>query len=104
MNIKCLPLGAYQTNCYLVWAEDSQTCVVIDPGYEGDFVLAQVSYLGLTVEAVFLTHGHFDHVGGVETIVKKPAAPCGCRKGTGLWLPATASNSSSPWQTAIFVR
>ena len=78
MNIKCLPLGAYQTNCYLVWGENSQTCVVIDPGYEGDFVLEQVNKLGLTVEAVFLTHGHFDHVGGVETIVSKT--------GCALWM------------------
>ena len=71
MQIKCLPLGAYQTNCYLAWGDDSKTCVVIDPGYEGDFVLEQVASLGLSVEAVFLTHGHFDHVGAVETIVSK---------------------------------
>ena len=40
INMKHLALGAYQTNCYLVWGEDASTCVVIDPGYEPDTVLA----------------------------------------------------------------
>lgn len=74
MNIETLVLGTYQTNCYIVWAEGSQTCAVIDPGYDPERVLAQVEELGLTVDAVLLTHGHFDHVGGVEAIVK--AANC----------------------------
>lgn len=78
LHIKQLPLGDYQTNCYLVWGEDSTSCVVIDPGYEGDLVLQQAARLGLTVEAVFLTHGHFDHVGGVEQIVSKT--------GCALWM------------------
>ena len=69
-NIQTLTLGAYQTNCYLVRAADSKTCAVIDPGYEPETVLGKVQELGLTVDAVLLTHGHFDHVGGVEAIVK----------------------------------
>jgi len=68
INIKALALGAYQTNCYLVWDETSDTCVVIDPGYEPETVLNEVNRLGKTIEAVLLTHGHFDHVGGVRTI------------------------------------
>ena len=68
INIKVLALGAYQTNCYLVWDETSDTCVVIDPGYEPETVLNEVNRLGKTIEAVLLTHGHFDHVGGVRTI------------------------------------
>ena len=38
LNIKTLPLGAYQTNTYLVWEENSPTCVVIDPGYQPDTI------------------------------------------------------------------
>ena len=63
-----LTLGAYQTNCYIIWADGSDTCAVIDPGYEPDTVLTQVGRLGKKVEAILLTHGHFDHVGGVKTI------------------------------------
>ncbi len=74
MNIKMLTLGAYQTNCYLAWAENSKTCAVIDPGYQPETVLSQVQELGLTVEAILLTHGHFDHVGAVEALER--AANC----------------------------
>lgn len=70
MNLVTLTLGAYQTNCYIVWAEGSKTCAVIDPGYEPETILAKIKALGLTVEAVLLTHSHFDHVGGVKTIAE----------------------------------
>lgn len=73
-NIYPMILGDYQTNCYLAWGGDSDTCVVIDPGYEPERVLKQAERLGKTVQAILLTHGHFDHVGGVRAI----AAETGC--------------------------
>ena len=63
-----LPLGAYQTNCYIIHDADSKTCCVIDPGYESDTVLNTLESLDLTCEAILLTHGHFDHVGAVKDI------------------------------------
>ena len=75
INMKHLALGAYQTNCYLVWGENSSTCVVIDPGYEPDTVLAEVKKLGKEIAAILLTHGHFDHVGGVKDIVAETGCP-----------------------------
>lgn len=68
-KIHTLTLGAYQTNCYIVHEAASKTCAVIDPGYEPETILSKVAELGLTVEAILLTHGHFDHVGAVEAIV-----------------------------------
>ena len=70
LNIHSLALGAYQTNCYLVWDENSDTCVVIDPGYEPDTVLCEAKKLGKEIEAILLTHGHFDHVGAVRPLAK----------------------------------
>ena len=74
MEIFTMPLGAYQTNCYLVWGA-GDTCVVIDPGYQPQDVLAQAANLGKTVGAILLTHGHFDHVGGVKEIAEKTGCP-----------------------------
>ena len=72
MNVKKLALGAYQTNCYLLW-EGSQA-VVIDPGYEPDTILRALETLGMELKAILLTHGHFDHVGAVKELV----AETGC--------------------------
>ena len=68
IKIHTLMLGSYQTNCYIVHDEAAKTCAVIDPGYSPERVLEFVDKLGLSVEAILLTHGHFDHVGGVRTI------------------------------------
>lgn len=75
MNIVRLPLGAYQTNTYILFNEGSGKCLVIDPGYEPRKILNYVNELMLDVEAILLTHGHFDHVGGVKEI----AADTDCR-------------------------
>ena len=69
-----LALGAYQTNCYIIHDEASETCCVIDPGYDSDLILDKLDSLGLSLEAILLTHGHFDHVGAVKEL----AAETGC--------------------------
>ena len=71
MKFRHLALGDYQTNCFIVHEENSPTCAIIDPGYEPERVLALVKAMGKTVEAILLTHGHFDHVGGVKAIAQK---------------------------------
>ena len=78
MKIDILPLGSYQTNCYIAWAEGAKTCAVIDPGYDPQAILARLGQLGLTLDAILLTHGHFDHVGAVEVL----AEATGCK----LWM------------------
>ena len=75
LNMKHLALGAYQTNCYLVWDEESPSCVVIDPGYNPEIVLAEAKLLGKEIAAILLTHGHFDHVGGVKGIAMDAECP-----------------------------
>ena len=73
VSFDTLPLGAYQTNCYILKNEGK--ALVIDPGYEPETVFAHLRRENLTLEAILLTHGHFDHVGAV----KKLAAKTQCR-------------------------
>lgn len=75
LEVKALRLGAYQTNCYIIREASSSHCCIIDPGYDADVILDKLTELGLTVQAIALTHGHFDHVGAVREI----AADTGCR-------------------------
>lgn len=75
LNIETLPLGAYQTNCYIVWEENSGDCIVIDPGYAPEQVILEAEDLGKKVDAILLTHGHFDHVGGVKGIAERLGCP-----------------------------
>ena len=70
LKIHTLVLGLYQVNCYVVHNEESDRCVVIDPGYEPKKIAAFLAEKGLTLEAILLTHGHFDHVGGVKELAE----------------------------------
>ena len=74
LKVHAMALGAYQTNCYIIHDETSKTCCVIDPGYDADTILDKLESLGLSLEAILLTHGHFDHVGAVKDL----AAETGC--------------------------
>lgn len=78
LKVHTLPLGAYQTNTYIVHDSQAKSCAVIDPGYEADTILKTAAQLGLTVDAVLLTHGHFDHVGAVEELVEKTGCKLWC--------------------------
>ena len=75
LQIHTLPLGDYQTNCYILHQDGNRDCLVIDPGYEPEIILSYLSEKGLTIQAILLTHGHFDHVGAVREL----AAQTDCR-------------------------
>ena len=84
MKIAVLTLGSYAANCYLVWDEASRDCVVIDPGAEGDANLRALAREKLQPQAVLLTHGHFDHVGGVPELRAAGAEVWLCREDLAL--------------------
>ena len=68
LKVHAMALGDYQTNCYIIHEETSKKCCILDPGYDADFILDKLDSLGLTLEAILLTHGHFDHVGAVKEL------------------------------------
>ncbi len=73
MELFTMQLGELATNCYLL-TKDGRAAV-IDPGGDGPYILRWLDERGLRLEAVYLTHGHFDHVGGVHDLYLKT----GCR-------------------------
>lgn len=75
MQYDVLPLGAYQTNCYLCWDEQTMGCAIIDPGYSPDTVLRAVEARKLQPRMILLTHGHFDHVGAVRPLYQTLNVP-----------------------------
>lgn len=68
LKIHVLPLGDYQTNCYIVHEGNGTDCLIIDPGYEPEIISSYLEEKGLTPEAILLTHCHFDHVGAVKDL------------------------------------
>lgn len=69
--MKTLNVGELSTCCYIVRDDSADACVVIDPGAESERILAACE--GRRIEAVLLTHGHFDHIGAVTEIAKDGA-------------------------------
>lgn len=81
MKLYRMPLGALGTNCYIVVDESNQHCLVVDPGGEGERLVALLKEKGLQPEAVILTHGHGDHIGGVQAVVDAFKVPVYINKG-----------------------
>ena len=67
--IRSFALGITMTNAYIAADSETNLAVVIDPGYDGDRLQKQLDAEGWKLEAVWLTHAHFDHIGGVGALV-----------------------------------
>lgn len=72
-TITTLPLGPLQTNGYLISSADC--AVMVDPGGDAHLVVSEIKRQGVTLEAIWLTHTHFDHVGGVTDVLKEFDVP-----------------------------
>lgn len=68
-------VGAFQENCYLVADVEAGRGALVDPGAEGARLLRMVKDAGVTLEAIWLTHAHLDHVGGVAEIRRAVDVP-----------------------------
>src|SRR5436309_13837848 len=63
-----VPVTLFEQNCTIIWDEPSKKAVVIDPGGDVPNILAAIKQTGVTVEKIWLTHGHIDHVGGAAEL------------------------------------
>ncbi len=63
-----IPVTPFQQNCLLLWDERTRRAVVFDPGGDVPTILSAIKQSGVTVEQIWLTHGHIDHVGGAAEL------------------------------------
>ncbi len=68
MRVGVVPVTPFSQNCTLIWDEDTHEAAVIDPGGEPEKIQAAIAKEGLEVRAIWLTHGHLDHAGGVNEL------------------------------------
>ena len=68
MKVLRIPVGAFQENAYVLGDEDAGVAVLIDPGDEGERLVRTIEEHGLGLEAIWLTHAHLDHIGGIAAI------------------------------------
>jgi glyoxylase-like metal-dependent hydrolase (beta-lactamase superfamily II) len=75
VKISSITVGAFQENTYLVVDETTNEAVLIDPGAEGERLLELVEASGASLRAIWLTHAHVDHIGGIAAIERQYNIP-----------------------------
>jgi glyoxylase-like metal-dependent hydrolase (beta-lactamase superfamily II) len=79
IDVRMFTVGPVQENCFIVRAKDSERAVIVDPGEEAEKILEAIEALNIkTVEAILLTHTHFDHVGAVAPVATATGARVYC--------------------------
>jgi glyoxylase-like metal-dependent hydrolase (beta-lactamase superfamily II) len=95
MDVRMFTVGQIAENCFLFRRDGSDRAVIVDPGDEAERILAAAEELGVSIEAILLTHTHFDHLGAVAPIAKATGAPVWCPE---IEAPVLADiNSFVPW-------
>jgi glyoxylase-like metal-dependent hydrolase (beta-lactamase superfamily II) len=78
LEVEMLTVGPIAENCFLFRPEGGDRLLVVDPGEEAERILAAVEASGAAVEAILLTHTHFDHIGAVAPVAAATGAPVYC--------------------------
>lgn len=93
MEIITLPLGALNTNCYIVYNE-KKDCLIFDPADNSDEIIRTVEAHDLTVKGILLTHSHYDHIGALEEVSKHFNLPVYMSEQESDWLLDPTKNGS----------
>jgi glyoxylase-like metal-dependent hydrolase (beta-lactamase superfamily II) len=78
LDVRMFTVGPVQENCFLIRAAGADRAVIVDPGEEAPKLLGAIEALGVTLDAILLTHCHFDHVGAVAAVARATGAPVYC--------------------------
>ena len=71
LKIYTIPTAPIEENCYVAFDEDSKEGFIVDPGNEAEKIFSRIQGEGIKVQAILLTHGHWDHIGAVEELRQK---------------------------------
>ena len=87
LRYETIPVTPFEQNCSIVWCDETMKAAVIDPGGDLDVLLAAVTTLGVSLEQIWVTHAHIDHVGGVAELSKSMGLPIiGPHPGDQFWI------------------
>jgi hydroxyacylglutathione hydrolase len=86
MDIRGFTVGPVQENTWIARREGAERALLIDPGDEPERLTEAIEALGVTIEAILITHCHFDHVGAVAALARATGAPVHCPAGEVQWL------------------
>jgi len=75
LQFKIVPVTAFEQNCSILWCDETMDAVVVDPGGDLDRIQAAIKDAGVQLKAIWLTHGHIDHVGGTGELALKEDLP-----------------------------
>ncbi len=79
IDVRMFTVGPVQENCFIVRVKDSDRALIVDPGDEAERITGALDALGIkTVEAILVTHTHFDHIGAVAPVARATGAPVYC--------------------------
>ena len=78
IDVEMFTVGMVQENCFLVRPKGADHAVIVDPGEEAPRLLQAIEAAGVTLDAILLTHTHFDHVGAVAPVARATGAPVYC--------------------------
>jgi len=70
-----IPVTPFQQNCTLLWCEETMRAAVIDPGGDLDIIRQAIKETKVTVDRIWLTHGHIDHAGGAADLRDQLGVP-----------------------------